>query len=60
MIMWIYYAQSWITTMSQNEFFVDLDYMASRFWYGAKPITTDRDRYFVRKGLVRLFHDSKR
>ena len=27
---------------------------------GFLSTTTDRDRYFVRKGLVRLFHDAKR
>lgn len=44
----------------QNEFFFDMDYWVSRSWYSVKPLPTDRDRYFVRKGLVRLFHDSKR
>lgn len=43
-----------------DEFFVDFDYWDFRCRVKAYPITTERDKYFVREGLVQLFHDAKR
>lgn len=45
---------------NSGKIYVDLDFWVLRSRFTAYPITTKRVKNYVRKGLVKLFHDAKR